>query len=144
MQDKVFLDTNFLVHLANEDSPFNLEFIKLLGELKEGYELWISRQVLREYAVIMSRSGFIEKPVDSGSLVSDLMKWESIFSVADETEEVTINLLKLISTYTICGKRIHDANIVATMITNSITNLLTLNREDFKNFKEINLMRLTV
>lgn len=80
--------------------------------------------------------------MDSEGLISDLIKWESIFSVANETEEVTKNLLKLISIYTICGKRIHDANIVATMITYSITNLLTLNREDFKNFKEINLMRL--
>lgn len=59
MQDKVFLDTNFLVHLANEDSPFNFEFIELLKGLKEDYELWISRQVLREYAVVMSRPGFI-------------------------------------------------------------------------------------
>jgi predicted nucleic acid-binding protein len=38
------------------------------------------------------------------------------------------------------GKRIHDANIAATMIANGVSILFTLNVEDFKTFKEIRLI----
>ena len=103
-------------------------------------ELWISRQVLREYAVVMSRSGIIEKPLTSAEIVSDLTKWGTICVVADETEEVTGFLKKLIQTYNIKGKRIHDANIVATMMVNTIAFLFTLNVDDFKGIKEVELI----
>jgi predicted nucleic acid-binding protein len=102
--------------------------------------LWISRQVLREYAVVMSRAWFIEKPLDSEKIVADINKWTSIFSIADELESVTKNLTTLITSYNISGKRIHDANIVATMMSYSISHLFTKNVDDFKVFKEIQLL----
>ena len=140
MQDKIFLDTNILVYLANEDSPFHSEVLKKFKEIAGKYELWISRQVLREYAVVMTRQGIVEKPLSSNEIVSDIEKWTSIFQVADETEEVTQNLVELIEHYDIKGKKIHDTNIVATMMANSIPNLFTLNTNDFKKFIKIQLI----
>ncbi|MDY6854709.1 MAG: PIN domain-containing protein [Thermodesulfobacteriota bacterium] len=55
MPDKIFFDTNILVYLANEDSPFHIEVAKTFKEIAGKSELWISRQVLREYAVVMTR-----------------------------------------------------------------------------------------
>ena len=69
MKDKVFLDTNILVYLANEDSSFHAVVKDKFKELAAKSELWISRQVLREYAVVMSRSGIIEKSLTSGEIV---------------------------------------------------------------------------
>lgn len=57
MPDKIFLDTNILVYLANEDSPFHLRSVEKFKEIAAKSELWISRQVLREYAVVMTRPG---------------------------------------------------------------------------------------
>jgi len=143
MPDRVFLDTNILVHLANVDSLQNVPLTSLFDDLRKTFELWISRQVLREYAVVMTRPGLIEKPITQRQLISDIEKWETLFHVADETEEVTGNLKRLLSRYTLQGKRIHDANIVATAMAYSIPVLFTLNREDFKGFREIQLMQLT-
>lgn len=140
MQDKIFLDTNILVYLANEDSPFHPEVLKKFKEIADKYELWISRQVLREYAVVMTRQGIVEKPLSSNEIVSDIEKWAGVFQVADETEEVTQNLVELIEHYDIKGKKIHDTNIVATMMANSIPNLFTLNTNDFKKFIKIQLI----
>ena len=89
MRDKVFLDTNILVYLANEDSPFHLGVVSKFKELAKRSELWISRQVLREYAVVMTGPGFVEKSLSPRKVVSDIEKWESIFQIADETEEIT-------------------------------------------------------
>ena len=64
-------------------------------------------------------------------------------SVADETEQVTLKLLELLKTYFTRGKQIHDANLVATMLTYGIDTLLTLNIDDLKRFEPaIQLMTL--
>jgi len=89
MEDRIFLDTNILIYLVNRDSPFHYEIVKRFKDILNEYELWISRQVLREYAVIMSRPGIVENPLSSEEVASDIERWESIFQVADETEEVT-------------------------------------------------------
>lgn len=120
MQDKVFLDTNILVYLSNEDSSFHQDAIRTFEKLAGEYELWVSRQVLREYAVVMTRPDIIEKPLSSTEVATDIEKWQSIFQISDETEDVTKILLDLIKTYDIKGKKIHDANIVATMLVKTV------------------------
>ncbi len=139
MRDKIFVDTNILVYLSNEDSSFHVEVNKKFIEIFAQYELWISRQVLREYAVVMSSPAIIEKPLTAEEVVQDIEKWGKIFKIADETSEVTEILKKLIKEYDLKGKRIHDANIFATMLANSINKLYTLNIDDFKKFKGIEL-----
>ena len=142
MPDKIFLDTNILVYLANEDSPFHLRAAEKFKEIVGKSELWISRQVLREYAVVMTRPGIVEKPLSVKDVASDIEKWESIFQIADETEEVTEILVRLIKAHDIKGKKIHDANIVAAMMANSIQTLFTFNTDDFKRFKNIELISI--
>ena len=120
MPAKIFVDTNILVYLANEDAPFHLRSAEKFKEVAGKSELWISRQVLREYAVVMTRPGIVENPLSSKEVASDIEKWESIFQIADETEEVTGILVELIKAHDIKGKKIHDANIVAAMMVNLI------------------------
>jgi len=144
MQDKTFVDTNILVYLSNQASPFHTGALKAFADIRNNFDLWISRQILREFAVVVSRPDFSEYPADSDSVTTALKKWAVLFSVADETEEVTNNLIQLISTYDIKGKRIHDANIVATMMAYEISDLLTMNVDDFKNFKEIRLKSISL
>lgn len=138
------MDTNILVYISNQSSPFHSKALNAFVEIRNHYELWISRQVLREFAVVVSRPDFAEHPADSVSLISALTKWGEIFQVADETDAVTQNLIQLISGYNIKGKRIHDAIIVATMMTNKIARILTMNAADFKSFKGISVMSLAL
>jgi predicted nucleic acid-binding protein len=96
--------------------------------------------VLREYAVVMTRADVVERPLSAAEVGSDIEKWTRTFRIADETDEVTEILVDLIKTHEIRGKRIHDANIVATMKANSIEKLWTLNVEDFKGMPGIELI----
>jgi len=50
--------------------------------------------------------------------------------------------VELIKAHDIKGKKIHDANIVAVMMANSIQTLFTLNVDDFKKFKKIRLLAI--
>jgi predicted nucleic acid-binding protein len=142
MPDKIFLDTNILVYLTSQESPFHLRVLEKVKELIDKYEIWISRQVLREYAVVMTNSSLLQKPLSSVEVEKDMEKWANIFRVADEIEETTINLRELIVLYDIKGKNIHDANIIATMKTYNIESLFTLDSKDFKRFREIKLIQI--
>ena len=55
----------------------------------------------------------------------------------DETVEVARRLRQLALTYGLHGKRLHDANIVATMSIHGIHALVTQNPGDFAPFDEI-------
>ncbi len=104
MSDKVFLDTNILVYLANQDSPFHASVKRNFTVIKRNYELWISRQVLREYAAVMTRETTVEKPLSPLAVVQDIRKFEKMFFVADETEHTTIKLLQIVKKYSVRGK----------------------------------------
>ena len=55
--DAVFVDTNVLVYAAVEDSPMHETARKAIAEYSSrSTPMWVSRQVLREYMVIMTRS----------------------------------------------------------------------------------------
>jgi len=58
----------------------------------------------------------------------------TLFRIADETSATTQTLLLLLNDYPVSGKQIHDANIVAAMLTNGIDTLLTLNAADFNRY----------
>ena len=140
MKDKIFLDTNILVYLSDEGEEFHKTVKVLFTDIIKKYEIWISRQILREYAVVVSRKAFVEKPLEPREIIDDIEKWQKLFHVIDETPDITKNLKDLILKYDLKGKRIHDANIVASMMKFSIPLLFTFNVKDFQGFKEIKVM----
>jgi predicted nucleic acid-binding protein len=140
MKDKIFLDTNVLVYLVDKKNEFHRTVKEMFENIVKEYEIWISRQVLREYAVVISRKALVEKPLIASQVIDDIAKWEKLFKVIDETRDVTENLKRLILKYNLKGKRIHDANIVASMIKHSIPLVFTFNIKDFKAFEEVQLL----
>ena len=55
-KDKVFIDTNILLYANVLNSALNKDAQQMLLRLiKEDSEVWISRQVIREYAAILTR-----------------------------------------------------------------------------------------
>jgi predicted nucleic acid-binding protein len=142
MKDKIFLDTNILVYLSNEESMFHEGVLEIFKQVVEKYDLWISRQVLREYAVVMSRQEFYHRILTPQEVVADITKWEQSLNVIDETKDITNNLKNLLVKYNLKGKRIHDANIVASMMKFSIPLIFTFNISDFKTFAEIRILEI--
>lgn len=137
----IFLDTNILVYMSDVRSTYFEDVIKFFQEYLEN-DFWISRQVLREYAVVMTRNNNNKSLMKAEEVVKEIKYLNDNFYVADEYSDVTDILLHLIKKYQLQGKRIHDANIVATMVSNQIENLYTLNIKDFKSFDEINLIKI--
>jgi len=133
--DTVFIDTNILVYAQQSYSPFHQTATNALQQLATvGTSLCMSRQILREYLAVMSRSNLVNGQTSQSVLVRDVVLFETQFLIAEDGPLVTQQLLQLLTTIPCAGKQVHDANIVATMLTHGVTTLLTHNVVDFQRF----------
>jgi predicted nucleic acid-binding protein len=69
--------------------------------------------------------------------VSNINFFRTLADFCDETEEVAATLRFLVERHDLKGKRIHDANIAATMMAHHIKNILSFNIKDYTPFSEI-------
>lgn len=133
--ERVFVDTNVLIYANVAESPFHeAALTSLKHHYETGAELWLSRQVLREYLAVLSRSQLFKKPKSIATLTKRVRFFQDQFMVAEEGPAVTERLLALMDHFPVRGKQVHDANIVATMLANGVTALLTHNVADFEKF----------
>lgn len=136
--DPVFLDTNILVHANVAESPRHhvaLETVKQFSEA--GVEIWISRQVLREFLAVLTRPQVFLKPRPVSTITARVRQFETLFRIADENATVTARLLDLLERTPVGGRQVHDANIVAAMLSHGVTRLVTENTRDFKRFADL-------
>lgn len=136
--EPLFIDTNILVYANAAGAPFHEQALRALqSAYQAGRPLWLSRQVLREFIATRTRPQTFAQPSSSAVVIDRVRYFEEHFQVADDTATVTQQLLKLLDTFQLGGKQIHDANIVATMKTYGIRCLLTHNTKDFQRFGEL-------
>jgi predicted nucleic acid-binding protein len=133
--DPEFIDTNILVYGVLTSSPLHAQAVQALEDRERaGVELWISRQILREYVSALTRGGPAKSVVPMPDVVADLLAFQSRYRIAEDGQSVTDQFLVLLGTVPVGGKQVHDANIVATMLAHGLKRLLTHNVADFRRF----------
>jgi predicted nucleic acid-binding protein len=142
--ERVFLDTNILIRANVATAPLHKEARQALYNLANANaEMWLSRQVLREYLVNVTRPQTYANPAPLPLVIKQVQYFLSNLNIAEDNAEVTTQLLKLVESLSISGKQMHDANIVATMQIYEIKTLLTHNVKDFQRFtKQIRILPL--
>jgi predicted nucleic acid-binding protein len=134
----LFVDTNIIVYASEPDSPFHERARAAVLRLDaDGRDLWISRQIVREYLSAMTRGGRNADASERRMLIEDARTLLQDFNLAEETDRTTQILLSILESRPVCGVRIHDANIVATMLACGIRSLLTENTGDFSPFGDL-------
>jgi len=133
----LFIDTNILVYANVIETPFHEQALTAINTAHEaGRTIWISRQVIREYLVTLTRPQIFEN-LPRATVLGQVDQFIERFQVADDTAIVSEQLVKLMSDFKIGGKQVHDTNIVATMLAYDVPCLLTHNVKDFKRFGEV-------
>lgn len=136
MVAELFLDTNILVYAVVPSAPFHKEALEQIQKFyQQGTRLVISVQVIREYLSVLSRQQTFASPCTMEILSADVRQFKKVFRVLEDNLRVSEKLLEITESTQIGGKQIHDANIVATMLTFGIHDLLTHNVSDFKSFQ---------
>ncbi len=99
-----------------------------------GELLRISRQVVREYLATVTRPQRWSLPVRMNAALDHVGTLEERFEILEDGIEVADMLKRLCSEVSVAGKQVHDANIVATMLTHGEHRLLTFNGRDFRRY----------
>ena len=140
MDDKrQFVDTNILLTASDADRSRHADCRRLLESALTGVpRLFTSGQVFREYLVVATRP---KKNNGLGMLPKNALENVAAFRrcihLLHEDSGVVDRLASLIRKHKLSGKRIHDANISATMLEHGLNELITLNPGDFEAIREI-------
>ena len=133
--EPVLVDTNVLVYAHVAEAPWHQEAQAAIADHEAtSAPRWVSRQVLREYLVNLTRPQQFPIPPALETVVAQVQHFQRRFRVANEGPEVTTRLLALLREVPTRGRRIHDVNIVATMLVYGVRRLLTNNPDDFVRF----------
>lgn len=134
----VFVDTNILVYANVSESLFHEVALQAIQSLYDaGIELWISRQVLREFLATLTRPQSFMNPRPVATVIERVRFFQIQFRVAEDNFQVTERLLTLMEEIKSGGRQVHDANIVATMLVYDIPQVLTANTADFTRFSDL-------
>ena len=135
--ENVFVDTNVLLRATISTMPSHQEAAALIdAQLDRGVALWINRQVIREFLVVVTRPQSLVAPLPFPEIALRVGALETTFRIAEDNADVTAQLMALLAAYPTGGKQDHDANIVATMLVYGIPTLLTQNVADMKRFSD--------
>ncbi len=142
---KIFVDTNILYYADNLNSPFaNQAKERMNGLLSDGNNLIISGQVLREYAnasIRDARRAGLDMATAVQLIQKNISTYKNVMTVLYDDKnvfDIWTNLLPMLRTQ----KDIFDLNIVATMKSNQIEQILTHNVSDFNQFLDIIVLPL--
>jgi len=135
----LFVDTNILVFATDAASPFQSAAETELEQWrKQGINLYISVQVLREYLAVTTRPALGQvAPPDYPAILGNMASFRSEFHVLEDTTLVSAKLGELVQRFAVKGRQVHDANIAATMIIHGFQDLLTHNGGDFTRFSPL-------
>jgi predicted nucleic acid-binding protein len=136
--DRVFVDTNVLIYAATPAAPLYATALQRIDDLQRaGAELWISRQILREFLAAVTRPQTFSRARRMPVALAAVARIQNLYRLAEDGSAVTNNLLALCAAVPLAGKQVHDANVVATMQAYSIAKLLTHNTADFTRFQNV-------
>ena len=128
----MFIDTNILVTSRILESPDHMTAREMLARAIESPEpVRISRQVMREYLVVLTRPQTWSIAISRTDALDDVNRLASNFEVLEDGPLVSDFLMTICREVLVGGKQIHDANIVATMLAHGERRLLTFNTTDF-------------
>ncbi len=130
-----FVDANILVFAANQFSPWHTAAVARLQEAQQDkISLMVNPQVVREFIAAASRPAPGAPPPPIDPILENVRRILAGFVLLDENAATIDRLAELVKTVPTQGRQIHDANIVATMLTYGVSTLLTHNTVDFARF----------
>lgn len=136
------LDTNILLRMSDRTSPVSLLAGKATAALlRQRDRVFITSQNIIEFWVVATRplnvNGLGWSVEQTHAEVEQVL---TQFPRLEETPQIFLHWFNLVTTYQLQGKRVHDARLVAVMLANGVTHLLTLNPGDFSSIGEIEVI----
>lgn len=138
------LDINLLLRFcdtASSQHPIAINAIATL--LKRGEQVFVTAQNLIEFWAVATRpksaNGFDWTPQQTGQEIKRLL---NLFLFLEDSPAIFTHWRRLVLQYAVSDKQVHDARMVAVMLTHGISQLVTFNATDFARYSNITLIEL--
>jgi predicted nucleic acid-binding protein len=136
------LDTNILLRISDGNSVNHVLAIEATNQLlAQDDAVHITGQNLIEFWAVATR------PTDVNGLgftpeqtAAEVEQFLNRFRLLQDVPAIFTNWITLVKAYSIRGKRVHDARLVAAMLTYDVTHLLTFNTDDFLAYSAITVI----
>ncbi|HEX6290199.1 MAG TPA: type II toxin-antitoxin system VapC family toxin [Herpetosiphonaceae bacterium] len=129
---ELFIDTNIWLYATNPQSLWHTLATQTLQQFHTaGSTLVTSPQVLREYIAVATRPGVVQAAPVLADILANIALIRARCRMVEETASVVDQLIQVLATTPTAQRRVHDANIVATMQAGGVAHLLTHNTADF-------------
>lgn len=137
----VLLDSNILLRACHPLHPhFPVAMRAMNGLRGRSDELAITQQNVVEFWSVATR------PQSGNGLgltaeqtIAEFETLNQIFTVLPEVP-LHAEWLRLVTTYRVSGKNVHDARLVAAMVVHGVEQILTFNGADFARYAEISVL----
>lgn len=140
--ERVFLDTNILLAATDESRRSHRAARALFTAARQGgWHPCVSGQILREYLVVATRAvqdNGLGLSAEAAASNASAFARRAVF--CEEDEVVSLRLRLLVASGGRAGKRIHDANVAATLLAHGVSTLVTENAADFRGYPEIRVI----
>jgi predicted nucleic acid-binding protein len=135
-------DTNLLLRLADAASNQHLIAVEALATLfNRGDEIFLTAQNFIEFRAVATR------PVAANGLgwnsertTRETAEMQQRFRFLKDSPEIFTRWLELVRSFSVTGKRVHDARLVAVLEVYAVENLITFNIADFGVFPSVSLV----
>jgi predicted nucleic acid-binding protein len=132
------LDTGILLRLVDQRDVQHSQVRAAVRTLIQRHDdLFICTQNIAEFCNVATRptenNGFGISPSVAVELLE--REIEPIVGVLLETDQLPTHFKRLIATYQVSGKQVHDTRLVAMMLAWNVENILTLNERNFKRYE---------
>lgn len=136
------LDTNILLRVVQLEAPTHIMAVEAVASLLEKDEaVFITAQNLIEFWAVATRSvevnGLGWPPAVTAGEIQQLRQQ---IPMLEDQSGIFVNWLELFTQHAVLGKQVHDARLVATMLTHNVTHLLTFNGADFRRYPMIRVV----
>ena len=135
MSDKVLIDTNIFIYALDADSVHHAASLRFLQEAEA--LLFTTSKNLSEYFAVCTKLN-LERDKVLGFY--DAIKRNTVLLFPDAQ---SLRLFEeLFERYYPRGNRVHDLEIVSIMLANGLKKIATVNKDDFKNIVEVEIVDL--
>ncbi len=133
--NNILLDTNILVYAIDMDSVFHQRAKQVLIDENNG--LYTTSKNISEYFAVCSKKNVLPEVI--WGFYEDIKQNTTILF---PNVESLLLLEQLLKKYTPRGNRIYDVEIVSIALTNHITQIATVNIDDFRTITEIQIVTI--
>jgi predicted nucleic acid-binding protein len=136
---RILTDTNVPIRALDREDPRHAICAAALRTLSTSeHELYLCAQVLIEYWAVATRPRNVNGlGLEPDVVDASIRELEAALVLLPEPPDIAARWRELARRYTVRGRQVHDAHLVALMLAHGVTNLLTLNGADFARYPEI-------